>query len=59
MDDLTTKIDKAAAKIAKLKEEVSVLEKELGEIAAEQKVANEIRASATSSFSSAVVFTWI
>jgi len=45
VDDLTTKIDKAAAKIAKLKEEVSVLEKELGEIAAEQKVANEIRAN--------------
>merc|ERR1719484_402096 len=45
VDDLTTKIDKAAAKIAKLKEEVSVLEKELGEIAAEQKTADEIRAS--------------
>merc|ERR1719421_177228 len=45
VDDLTTKIDKAAAKIAKLKEEVGVLEKELGEIAAEQKTADEIRAS--------------
>merc|ERR1719146_224569 len=45
VDDLNTKIDKAAAKIAKLKEEVGVLEKELGEIAAEQKTADEIRAS--------------
>merc|ERR1719352_1275356 len=44
-DDKQGEVDDLTAKIAKLKEEVGVLEKELGEIAAEQKVANEIRAS--------------
>merc|ERR1719224_33277 len=43
VDDLTTKIDKAAAKIAKLKESISALETELGKIAEEQKLATEMR----------------
>jgi len=43
LDDLTTKIDKDTAKIAKLKEEIATLEKELGEIAAAQKKATEMR----------------
>merc|ERR1719399_2622735 len=43
VDDLTTKIDKAAAKIAKLKEGISALETELGKIAEEQKLATEMR----------------
>jgi hypothetical protein len=43
VDDLNTKIDRAAAKIAKLKETIALLEKELGKIAAEQKVADETR----------------
>merc|ERR1719352_772768 len=37
------KIDKATSKIAKLKEEVATLETELGEIAAAQKKATELR----------------
>merc|ERR1719440_1710859 len=43
LDDLSTKIDKATSKIAKLKEEVATLETELGEIAAAQKAADELR----------------
>jgi hypothetical protein len=43
VDDLNTKIDRAAAKIAKLKETIALLEKELGTIAAEQKHADEVR----------------
>merc|ERR1719183_3205578 len=43
LDDLSTKIDKATSKIAKLKEEVATLETELGEIAAAQKKATELR----------------
>merc|ERR1719258_768311 len=43
LDDLGTKIDKATSKIAKLKEEVATLETELGEIAAAQKKATEMR----------------
>jgi len=43
LDDLTTKIDKATAKIAKLKEEIATLETELGEIAAAQKKADDLR----------------
>merc|ERR1719265_2894281 len=43
LDDLNTKIDKDTAKIAKLKEEIATLEKELGEIAAAQKKATEMR----------------
>merc|ERR1719310_387450 len=43
LDDLSTKIDKATSKIAKLKEEVATLETELGEIAAAQKKATEMR----------------
>merc|ERR1719310_1740449 len=43
LDDLSTKIDKATSKIAKLKEEVATLETELGEIAAAQKAATEMR----------------
>jgi hypothetical protein len=43
VDDLNTKIDRAAAKIAKLKETIALLEKELGKIAAEQKIADETR----------------
>jgi hypothetical protein len=43
LDDLSTKIDKATSKIAKLKEEVATLETELGEIAAAQKKADELR----------------
>jgi chromosome segregation ATPase len=43
LDGLSTKIDKATAKIAKLKEEVATLETELGEIAASQKKATEMR----------------
>merc|ERR1719274_373723 len=43
VDDLNTKIDRAAAKIAKLKESIALLEKELGQIAAEQKTADETR----------------
>merc|ERR1719337_752789 len=43
LDDLGTKIDKATSKIAKLKEEVATLETELGEIAAAQKAADELR----------------
>merc|ERR1719506_1854967 len=45
VDDLNTKIDRAAAKIAKLKESIAVLETELGKIAAEQKTADETRAA--------------
>merc|ERR1719428_858199 len=43
LDDLSTKIDKATSKIAKLKEEIATLETELGEIAAAQKKADELR----------------
>merc|ERR1719453_2644658 len=43
LDDLSTKIDKATLKIAKLKEEIATLETELGEIAAAQKKATELR----------------
>merc|ERR1719316_1969256 len=43
LDDLSTKIDKATSKIAKLKEEIATLETELGEIAAAQKKATELR----------------
>merc|ERR550537_642986 len=43
LDDLSTKMDKATSKIAKLKEEVATLETELGEIAAAQKKATELR----------------
>jgi len=43
VDDLNTKIDRAAAKIAKLKETISLLETELGKISEEQKVADETR----------------
>merc|ERR1719389_1321485 len=43
VDDLNTKINRAAAKIAKLKESIALLEKELGKIASEQKVADETR----------------
>merc|ERR1719428_2587325 len=46
VDDLTTKIDKAAAKIAKLKESISALEAELAKIAEEQKLATEMRTKA-------------
>merc|ERR1719506_1609864 len=42
-EDLQMKIDKAAAKIAKLKEGVSVLEEELGKMAVEVKEATEMR----------------
>merc|ERR1719238_1805117 len=42
-EDLQMKIDKAAAKIAKLKEGVSVLETELGKMAGEVKEATEMR----------------
>merc|ERR1719453_1842861 len=45
VDDLNTKIDRAAAKIAKLKETISLLETELGKISAEQKTADETRAA--------------
>merc|ERR1719502_975397 len=43
LDDLSTKIDKATSKIAKLTEEIATLSKELGEIAAAQKKADEMR----------------
>ena len=43
VDDLNTKIDRAAAKIAKLKETIAVLEEELGKIASEQKTADDTR----------------
>merc|ERR1719502_821874 len=42
-EDLQMKIDKAAAKIAKLKEGVSVLEEELGKMSIEVKEATEMR----------------
>jgi hypothetical protein len=42
-EDLQMKIDKAAAKIAKLKEGVSVLEEELGKMAGEVKEATAMR----------------
>merc|ERR1719506_1430537 len=42
-EDLQMKIDKAAAKIAKLKEGVSVLEEELGKMAGEVKEATDMR----------------
>merc|ERR1719321_255795 len=45
VEDLNTKIDRAAAKIAKLKETIALLEEELGKIAAEQKTADETRAA--------------
>jgi hypothetical protein len=45
VDDLNTKIDRAAAKIAKLKESIAVLETELGKIGAEQKTADDTRAA--------------
>jgi hypothetical protein len=45
VEDLNTKIDRAAAKIAKLKETIALLEEELGKIAAEQKSADETRAA--------------
>merc|ERR1719316_6691 len=44
LDTLGTKIDKATAKIAKLKEEIATLEAELLAIAEAQKKADEIRA---------------
>merc|ERR1719191_2181350 len=44
LDTLGTKIDKATAKIAKLKEEIATLEAELLAIAETQKKADEIRA---------------
>merc|ERR1719473_2326923 len=46
LDTLGTKIDKATAKIAKLKEEIATLEAELLAIAEAQKKADEIRAEA-------------
>jgi len=42
-EDLQMKLDKAAAKIAKLKEGVSTLEEELGKMAGEVKEATEMR----------------
>merc|ERR1719311_374456 len=42
-EDLQMKLDKAAAKIAKLKEGVSVLEEELGKMAVEVKEATDMR----------------
>merc|ERR1719352_1264711 len=53
VDDLTTKIDKAAAKIAKLKESISALEAELAKIADEQKVATEMREKEKSAWGAA------
>merc|ERR1719353_972835 len=53
VDDLTTKIDKAAAKIAKLKESISALEAELAKIADEQKVATEMREKEKSAWAAA------
>jgi len=53
VDDLTTKIDKAAAKIAKLKESISALETELGKIAEEQKLATEMRTKEKDAWSAA------
>jgi len=43
LDTLSTKIDQATAKIAKLKEEVATLEAELAEIARVQKEADKLR----------------
>merc|ERR1719163_157010 len=43
VDDLTTKIDQASAKIAKLKQGIQTLQQELGQIAAAQKEATELR----------------
>merc|ERR1719453_2696728 len=45
LDTLSTKIDQATAKIAKLKEEVATLEAELAEIARVQKEADKLRAN--------------
>merc|ERR1719353_2448083 len=53
VDDLTTKIDEAAAKIAKLKESISALETELGKIAEEQKLATEMREKEKSAWGAA------
>merc|ERR550514_1486556 len=53
LDDLSTKIDKDTAKIAKLKEEIATLEKELGEIAAAQKKATEMRQEEAAAWSEA------
>merc|ERR1719321_1025818 len=44
VDDLNTKIDKFAAKIAKLKEDIVTTEGELADMAAGQKKAGELRA---------------
>merc|ERR550514_2664743 len=43
VDDLNTKLDTADAKVAKLKQGISVLEGELGKIASEQKTATDMR----------------
>jgi len=44
VDDLKTKIDKFAATVAKLKEDIATTESELANIAAAQKKADELRA---------------
>jgi len=53
VDDLTTKIDQASAKIAKLKEGIATLTKELGDIAAAQKEATELREKEKAAWASA------
>merc|ERR1719498_836078 len=47
---LTVKIDQAAAKSPKLKEEVAVLQKELADLAKSQAEANEIRLEEKTTF---------
>jgi chromosome segregation ATPase len=49
-EKLTNKIDKSSAKSAQLKEEVTVLQEELANLAAEQKSMDKIRAEANAVF---------
>merc|ERR1719359_1106612 len=53
VDDLTTKIDQASAKIAKLKQGIQTLQQELGQIAAAQKEATELRQKEADAWASA------
>merc|ERR1719262_1886553 len=46
-EDKETELDDLSSKIAKLKEEIATLSKELGEIAAAQKKADEMRQAFT------------
>jgi len=51
--DLSSKIDKATARVAKLTDDVAVLQAELGTIAANQKKMDKIRADAKAAFAAA------